>query len=89
MSRLLRQFDHRTLLGLLLIVAPAQLEVYAVEQQPAPSQEEDLAKKLQNPVAALISVPFQNNFDFWLGPSHVFPSVTVVAPSEPTVREAQ
>ena len=28
----------------------------------------ELAKKLQNPVAALISVPFQNNWDFGLGP---------------------
>ena len=28
----------------------------------------ELAKKLQNPVAALISVPIQNNFDFGAGP---------------------
>jgi hypothetical protein len=29
----------------------------------------ELAKKLSNPVASLISVPFQNNFDFRIGPS--------------------
>ncbi len=29
----------------------------------------ELARKLSNPVAALISVPFQNNFDFGGGPS--------------------
>jgi hypothetical protein len=31
--------------------------------------DEDLAKKLNNPVSDLISVPFQNNIDFGLGPN--------------------
>ena len=29
----------------------------------------ELAKKLQNPIASLISVPIQNNFDFGAGPA--------------------
>ena len=32
------------------------------------AQEAELAKKLQNPVASLISVPIQNNWDFGIGP---------------------
>jgi hypothetical protein len=32
-------------------------------------QAAELAKQLQNPVASLISVPFQNNFEFNLGPN--------------------
>jgi hypothetical protein len=32
-------------------------------------QQAELAKKLQNPVADLISVPIQNNFDFGIGPA--------------------
>jgi len=34
------------------------------------SQEGELAKQINNPVAALISVPFQANDDFHLGPTH-------------------
>ena len=36
----------------------------------AESSDAELAKQLQNPVAALISVPFQSNFDFRLGRQH-------------------
>jgi hypothetical protein len=34
----------------------------------AQAQAAKLAKKLQNPVASLISVPIQNNWDFGIGP---------------------
>jgi hypothetical protein len=37
---------------------------------PAADDEAELAKKLSNPVAALISVPFQSNFEFGGGPNN-------------------
>jgi hypothetical protein len=37
--------------------------------EPGGDQDVELAKQLQNPVASLISVPFQNNFEFNLGPN--------------------
>jgi len=41
----------------------------AAGQEAPPDQAADLAKKLQNPVASLISFPLQSNFDFRIGPS--------------------
>ena len=35
---------------------------------PEPSEDEDLAKKSQNPIADLVSVPFQSNTNFNAGP---------------------
>jgi hypothetical protein len=45
---------------------------YAAEAQQTTAQgaSEELVKQTQNPVADLISVPFQNNFNFSAGPDH-------------------
>src|SRR5215472_18889604 len=49
------------------------LSAHAAEPQ-EPNKEEDkdaeLVKQTQNPVADLISVPFQNNYNFAAGPKH-------------------
>jgi len=45
--------------------------------------DSDLAKKTQNPVADLISVPFQNNFNFNYGPNNDMQNVLNVQPVIP------
>src|SRR5262245_52511616 len=54
-----------------LIVSIAVLlyvcSVRADEESKTGDTESELAKKTQNPVADLISVPFQNNFNFGVG----------------------
>jgi hypothetical protein len=49
----------------------------------AAAQEADLAKKLQNPVAALISVPIQNNWDFNIGPADAMKYTANIQPVTP------
>jgi hypothetical protein len=44
---------------------------------------EELAKEAQNPVAKLISVPFQNNFNFGVGPNDVTQYILNVQPVIP------
>lgn len=41
----------------------------STETEAGGDEAAELAKQLQNPVASLISVPFQNNFEFNLGPN--------------------
>jgi hypothetical protein len=47
------------------------------------AQEAELAKKLQNPVAALISVPIQNNWDFGIGPANAMKYTANIQPVVP------
>jgi hypothetical protein len=49
----------------------------------AGSEAAELAKKLQNPVADLISVPIQNNWDFGLGPDDALRFTANVQPVIP------
>src|SRR5262249_22960256 len=49
----------------------------------AEEDETELAKKTQNPVADLISVPFQNNFNFGIGPRDTTALVLNVQPVIP------
>jgi len=58
----------KTIRKIVLLVLVVLLPVLAVSQESASaaplSDADKLAKQLQNPLASLISVPFQNNFDF-------------------------
>ncbi len=60
-------------LGIFLSVTAFAMSAFGQEHVESVSElkqeEERLAEKLQNPVAALISVPLQNNFDFGAGPN--------------------
>lgn len=54
-----------------LTLAPAEGHAGGGGEEKGGSDTEELAKKTQNPVSDLISVPFQNNFNFGIGPNRV------------------
>src|SRR5258705_12580508 len=56
--------------SLLLFIASITMPVLLKAQEKPAASAEELAKKLANPVAGLISVPFQNNIDYDIGPFH-------------------
>jgi hypothetical protein len=57
-------FSAISLTGFLLLPLAFGFEALAQES------ETELAKKTQNPVADLISIPFQNNTGFGIGPNN-------------------
>ena len=61
---IMKSLASRTLWVLLLLIWCSRV----MAQQE--SETEELAKKTQNPVADLISVPLQNNFNFGAGFNH-------------------
>jgi hypothetical protein len=67
------------LVMLCLAAILAASPMWAVEEQ----DKTELAKKLQNPVADLISVPFQNNFNFGVGPEDKMQYVLNIQPVIP------
>jgi hypothetical protein len=78
-----------SLVAAILIVAglPERASAGGDVATPAPKQQsmsdEDLAKKTQNPVADLISVPFQDNLNFDVGPYDRVQNVLNVQPVIP------
>jgi len=66
-----------SLAGLLLMSSGIAVEASAQESAT------ELAKKTQNPVADLISIPFQNNMNFGIGPNHRTQNVLNVQPVIP------
>jgi hypothetical protein len=63
-----------------LTLAPAEASTSAGD---AEDQQAELAKKLQNPVANLISVPIQNNWDFGIGQADAMKYTANIQPVVP------
>lgn len=71
---------HKHVRTFTLLAAIALAAAPAWSEEPS---ETELAKKVQNPVADLISVPFQNNFNFGTGPDDELQYVLNVQPVIP------
>lgn len=64
-------------------VTPILLLVAAAGPAVADESEAELAMKLQNPIASLVSVPIQSNWDFGIGPEDAMRYVANVQPVIP------
>lgn len=64
-----KQCAMKTKISFLILIWFCAGSIYAQDEAPKDDVAE-LAKKLSNPVANLISVPFQNNTDYGIGPNN-------------------
>lgn len=64
-------------------VRPAHAETPAEKGAPSAEDAESLAKASQNPLGSLISVPFENNFYFGIGPADSLGYVLTLKPVYP------
>ena len=85
MRNLFRRRGAAALLGALTLAwhASAAADGDAAGAADQETQASELAMKLQNPVANLISVPIQNNWDFGIGPADAFRYLANVQPVIP------
>src|SRR5262245_12458069 len=69
----------------LVLISACFRPAFAQTNAPAAASDEqaELAKKLQNPVANLISVPIQNNWDFGIGPAQAMKYTANIQPVIP------
>ena len=73
----------RFLLVIVVLLTTASLACPEEAAEPDADREAELAKELQNPVAKLISVPVQNNWDFHIGPARALRYTVNVQPVIP------
>jgi hypothetical protein len=73
----------RLVVALVAVLSAGPLRADEAAKPATEATETELAKKTQNPVADLISVPFQNNFNFGAGPRDATVYVLNVQPVIP------
>ena len=79
---------RRLFVAFVIVSGSASAATQEAPAQPAGSDAHELAKQLANPVASLISVPFQENIDFSVGPDEGWKSTLNVQPVVPVALNA-